>query len=450
MGARGGRHFVVAIALYILAATVRLWCIGSFITFDEVHWAANGAHFLHGLITGNWLETVQFAAPGVFTMWAAALPAFIKVFVLGRGREAWDLVSAYPVTVLPLDEPLLRAAAFFLPESRVVLALLNALRTPVVYLLLIRLGLTPVTAFLGAALAALDPFVVGHDRVLHTDGPAATFFLPALLALLVGLESSSPKGRWVFVSGSLAMAALLSKSTGGLVIPTLFVLLLLHAGRPPHARVRTVKAVTSWMAGAIAAAFVFWPALWGGPIRAVRAVLDLSLHFAGTPHPTNYFLGKAYVEEAPGPLFYLVSLPTRTTPLIWLGILLALPYLTAKTREGRLSRAIWLAIVLFLVPVSLSAKEFERYLLPLYPPLAVLAALGWTRLATATARFVPRRWSDLLLGLIVALQGGAAIAEFPYYFTYLPTRTPCSAASLRPCTGCPPAGERGSNRWRRS
>jgi hypothetical protein len=72
--------------------------------------------------------------------------------------------------------------------------------------------------------------------------------------------------------------------------------------------------------------------------------------------------------------------------------------------------------------MSLGSKKFDRYVLAIYPPLALVAAAGWT----AACRWVRQHCSPtaaratitVLVLSLVGAQIALARAAFPYYFSY--------------------------------
>ena len=77
----------------------------------------------------------------------------------------------------------------------------------------------------------------------------------------------------------------------------------------------------------------------------------------------------------------------------------------------------------FMVFMTLAAKKFDRYLLPVFPPLDILAALGWVGLFAWLMDRRARQVGDGVAGPVVlagavAAQGGLALSTFPYYMSY--------------------------------
>jgi hypothetical protein len=138
----------------------------------------------------------------------------------------------------------------------------------------------------------------------------------------------------------------------------------------------------------------------------------------------NFFLGRRVA--APGVLFYPVVLALRTTPLTLGGVLL-LPFALMGMSRGQhgngiLSRIAWrdmavlAGFVLVLVAgLSLFPKKFNRYLVPVFPAVDILAAVGlvwgihWlVQRVRATRRFLHNSVRFLAGGVALAAVFNAA------------------------------------------
>jgi hypothetical protein len=132
----------------------------------------------------------------------------------------------------------------------------------------------------------------------------------------------------------------------------------------------------------------------------------------------NFFLG-AQVDD-PGPLFYPLALLFRATPLLLLGLALLLWLLVR--RRCRPS-ALWPALLLggyavgFLLLMTLGQKKFDRYGLPVFPALDLLAGLGLWLGWRAVAK---RARSTLVIALtaFAALAVWPLASVYPYYLAY--------------------------------
>jgi hypothetical protein len=153
-----------------------------------------------------------------------------------------------------------------------------------------------------------------------------------------------------------------------------------------------------------------WPVAWDNPLRAVE-LLRGSLEEEGLqPHAWgNYFLGQPV--EVPGPLFYPVALALRTTPITLAGVLL-LPLVWRQARDMPAARRSLLLLVGFVVffalAMSVFPKQFNRYLVPVFPALDILAAAGLWLAITALVRGRVYVQRALLLGVALAAWLNAA------------------------------------------
>jgi hypothetical protein len=119
----------------------------------------------------------------------------------------------------------------------------------------------------------------------------------------------------------------------------------------------------------------------------------------------NYFWHQ--IRPDPGPGLYPVAWVFRTTPWVMLGVLA----LIAVRRKGQPADARLWTLAIWAVGVAramtLSPKKFDRYLLPSFPAVDILAAFGLLRLWERL-----REWRPLagLRRLPLPSIGGAAIA----------------------------------------
>ncbi len=457
-----------------LAAALRIPGLTTFLTADEARsWFGRSIIFLDSLLHGNpantapggtvaYIDAVSLSpAPGVTTMWAGSLGIGLEYLRQMPGVPLADFLRHIPFD--PLNP-----------------AMLVSLRLPGVLMAVLAVALTywwsrPLLGRPGALLAAgflaLDPFYLSLSRVLGHDALVTTFMWLSLLALLrvvlsfeFSVLSSTPTDHnsklktqnskliWLLTSGAFGGLAFLSK------YPALFIgafaaltLLLVYLRRARSLGVGRVIAfwlrdMTIWSLAAGVVFVVCWPAMWVSPIETVSTILADALRASGGAHPKgSFFLGRPVPD--PGALFYPIVVVFRTTPIVFLGALLALWRLalsfkfsvlsfkfsvlssTAPAQNSKLktqnSKLIWLLIllgyvILYALLVTYGGKKQDRYLLPAFPAIAMLAALGYAFLLTAARRGheSPPGWLWLLPGSVLLLQVLMVLPSYPYYFSY--------------------------------
>ncbi len=399
------------LALFLLAVVVRLPGLGVIVTSDEPVWAARSAQFARALLQGNLGKTYRLSHPGVTTMWSGAI-GLMEVYLLqsqGEGQNLMDFLDS-----VSHDPPHL---ALF-PPMRLPIVLLTALCVAGVFFLARRLFSTPV-ALLGAALLALDPFYLAHSRLLHHDALITSFITLSLLSLAVHLWGGGGR-RYLAFSGAAAGLAFLSKLTGLFLGPFVAATLLADGLFPAEGRRPRLKealfGLALWGLMAALTAFAFWPAMWAGPWRIFQRLAEESLSLMERGH-LQFFWGR--VSYDPGPLFYPVAFLLRATPLSLIGLALGFGWWAAGRGEMRQRRAIACCLaymILFTVFVTWSRKKFDRYLLPIFPMVDLLAAWGWIGLARALSD--RRKMAGPILAGLSLMQAAFALPYHPYLLSY--------------------------------
>jgi 4-amino-4-deoxy-L-arabinose transferase-like glycosyltransferase len=424
--------------------------------------------------------TLRTGHPGVTTMWTGSFGFLLRWLGDGRPGSLHDYVVA--VETNPLD------ASFIAPE-RLGTVLITSLWVVAVYWLARRLFGPPI-ALLGALLIALDPFHIALSRVIHHDALSTTFMTLSILCAFIywgerGQRSvvSSQKeknsglrsvvsGRfllhrvWLLLSGGLAGFAFLSKSPSLFLMPFIALTGLwffLEGGRVkdeggkrfilhPSSFILLTADGLLWFAVAMAVVFAFWPAMWVTPLETIQTVILIGSKYATGGHAKgNFFLGAT--SQDPGALFYPVTWLYRTTPLVMVGVASALIAWLAHWRNRiatknkaadpfqpsnpstlqpffRYLPLILLFIAGFYLLMTIGEKKQDRYFLPVYPWLNLIAAAGlfwildfgpligawiFRSYALRTTHYA----SHLIPALLILLLNGFLVAaNFPYYFTY--------------------------------
>ncbi len=422
------------LALVFLTAWLpRRLALDRFVTPDEKLWLARSANFFYALTNKDFVNTFQREHPGVTAMWAGATALAIRYpeyVEEAPGQLNWE-TNEFDAW---LKANSTHTALELLVQARVEIALAIALLLTISFWLARRLFDTP-TALLGTLLIALDPFHLALSRQLHLDGLLSVFSYASVLAFLVFLYRGRQL-RYLGFSGVLAAVAILTKSPAVLLLPVVGLLTAMDMAwriRRDENRTRVlglgILSLIVWMLFLLAQFVLGWPALWVEPLDTLRRMFPTTVTYAMVGHKdATFFLGKVVAGD-PGLLFYPLALAFRSTPVTIGGLVLAAfvawhrspPLADANGR--RPARALALFALLFAVGMSLVAKKFDRYLLPIFPALNMIAAFGWVGAARWLYRAGPgwsRRQGVLSAGLaaVVAAQAFMSLPHFPYYFTY--------------------------------
>jgi hypothetical protein len=192
---------------------------------------------------------------------------------------------------------------------------------------------------------------------------------------------------------------------------------------------RVVLPLVAWGALALLVIYLVWPAMWGDPVGTLVKMLRYgmsaaegeigSAHYVGAYEDTE--LGSRYLN------FYPLTYLWRSTPVTLVGLGLALLFLVFRRPSIRpeIRRSLYglvLFIVVYGVVMTLGTKKYDRYFLPAYLPLDLIAAVGWAAAAGwAVARFAALKKPYFLVvagAMILVLQLFFSVQSAPYYFTY--------------------------------
>jgi len=99
--------------------------------------------------------------------------------------------------------------------------------------------------------------------------------------------------------------------------------------------------------------------------------------------------------------------------------------LPVERKRRQLMLALLLFSVLFTLFMSLGAKKFDRYLLPVFAPLNVVAALGWLALERPIRHYARRIFGAYHRAAFVLLMGAVLLGQllgvfqtYPYYLNF--------------------------------
>jgi 4-amino-4-deoxy-L-arabinose transferase-like glycosyltransferase len=424
------------LAVFCLALLPRLAALGQYVTPDEPAWVLRSVHFRAALLAGRPADTLQSGHPGVTTMWAGSLAISVQAAFDPGARDA--IAQLEPVTQLsPADDAPYRAAGRLLTAGRVAVALINALGLVALYALACRLVPAP-AALLAAGLFALDPLAAGLGGLLHVDALATMFMALCLTSLplpplpspggrtLFSNEAASPARRgerglgvWgVALAGVCAGLAVLSKSPSAYV--GLFAgLLILAEGVIRRRRlIDVVKTLALFGAAALVTIVTLYPAAWAATGAVLARVFGTAGRHQGASAWPVFFMGRTTLQA--GATFYPVALAFRLTPAMAIGVVLALATAVfdwrrrAGAANTRFAPTVLAYAIGYLILITLAAKKFDRYMLPIFPALALLAGLGWWRVIQWLRE--PKRVAFAGAALL-ALTAAQLAFSHPYYLT---------------------------------
>lgn len=416
------RSLITTFGVFIMALSSRAINLGTFWATDErYHWKLSN-DFLMALLRRDWVHTVPQGLPGLTLAWVEAIGVLVRyvgAWLASGGQASLEQVMA-------LDRPFAQLA-----QRQLVVVLVNTLIVVGVYQLARRIFGTR-AALMGTIFIAFDPFFLAESRVLRFEGLVAGLMMLSVLAALAYVKER--RSYALCLSAVMAGLAALSKiSAVLLVLPVGLILLALL----PDWR-RGISLQTLWRAGmafaiwSLLAAFTFWvvwPAMWVSPVHTLQTVFDFTYQASeeGLEGRGIFFWGRIYPDD-PGPWFYPVAFLFRITPLALLGALLAIVLLVRDRRHAAYRSSAnywtwWGVVALFVYAfffafaMTLGAKKYDRYLMPVFPVVGMVAGVALTRISSLKSRFLAGLW-PLIFAILLAVQAATTLPHLPYYYTY--------------------------------
>jgi hypothetical protein len=441
-GARAGVTWQLLLATLVVALSVWLprgFALDRFATVDESRWLIRSANFYQALHTGNLADTYQHGHPGVMIMYAG-LAGYLWQFPDYVERVDEQLVWGNPA--MDRLESLGHKPIDLMAAGRTFVVLFNVIALTLAFLYARRLiGLWP--ALLASLLIAFDPFHIALSRFLHPDSLLSTFMLLATLAFMAYLFAGR-RTLDLVAAGVIGAIAWLTKTPAIFLLPLVGLLSLMELAAHVTDRAgwrwreflsgaslwRLARTWLIWGAVVALTYVALWPAMWVAPLTTLGQVFSISSSYATEGHTSSVFFNGRIHNGDPGYWFYPINYLWRTTPVVMAGLLLLVGAFLWRGSMAR-RRVVLLAVLgllasafFFNIFMTIGAKKFDRYLLPVFPSFDFAAAIGWSALIAALATWQNRNgaWARYGAGALiagaVALQMFFAIDTYPYYLSY--------------------------------
>lgn len=428
-------NWITALGVFALALIPRIISLGTFLAPDEgYHWKLSN-EFLTALLRHDWADTVPQGLPGLTLAWIESIGMLFRyaiAWLASGGRANLEQIMAP-------DQPFSQLA-----QRQMVVVLANTLIVVAIYLLAQRVFGTR-GALMGTMFIAFDPFFLAESRVLRFEALVAGFMTLSVLAALVYVKER--RGYALGLSAVLAGLAALTKVSAILLMPVIGLIFLTllpdwSLDSVPRALRRVGVALIVWTLLTALTFWVVWPAMWVSPANTLRTVSNFAYEASeeGLEGRGVFFWGHIYPSD-PGPWFYPVNFLFRITPVVLLGIIVAIVLIIRNRRYAKrhLSARYWiwwglLALFVytffFALAMTFGAKKYDRYLMPVFPAFGIVAGVALTQISnpkSQNSKFGMRglksdRWSFdrwyLVFVVLLVVQAATALPYLPYYYTY--------------------------------
>ena len=390
----------------------------------SVNWYERSINFGDAILSQNWTATYQSYHPGVTTMWLSGIG--LKLFSWLRGYSSEEMLNAER---LPGGE--FHTAVDF---GVFPLAIIIALGVVFIYYLLSQL-LDPRLALISAVFIAFNPFHITNSKVLHLDALLSVFMLIAVLLLIH--YKMEPDYRKLVLSGVFLGLSLLTKSAASVLIPFgVLILTSSHRLELPESDGRAQwRARSYWFRDVFGSLFIWgivggiiffilWPVMLANPQEALKIIRDGVILHTVNPHPNPVFFNGQLTLEDPGMGYYVAALLWRSTivtlPLSLLGFGLVTFRVVRSKNSPAETAVLWILVytLLSVLLIGIAEKKDERYILPVFLSLDVIAAYGLWQIAAGLRQWLQERNSWLpatAVAAVLLIQVYTVLQFHPYY-----------------------------------
>jgi hypothetical protein len=188
----------------------------------------------------------------------------------------------------------------------------------------------------------------------------------------------------------------------------------------------------AWLGMICLVYFIFWPGMWVAPGKMLYAVFGNALSYGlqgGRLSVTHELKPASFSLDFAGVYHYLKVVILKTTPLAWLGVLLAFIGLWVKKGKpmSSLARLVvvysaLLALIFMLLFGIAQGRDHNHYVLTSFAALDVIAGIGFVwgyGWLADKAPFFQKRWvAAALFVAVLGLHAAGGLSQYPYYYTY--------------------------------
>jgi len=315
----------------------------------------------------------------------------------------WDINKEHP----PIGKYIYAAVSFpsYIHDSRdftngrVASAIMGALTILIVFYLAKDLFSIEVAA-LSALILTFLPDLVGLNKVLGLDSPTLLFFT---LTIFLFIRACKKLNHNFFLLSGLSLGLAIGTRFNNFILFILLpIIFLLIFGKDSFQKKR-IYLIYLLITPAIALLFLYlsWPWLWTNTLTHLAS----SFHHWGAIK--ELFLGQV---RRPGYDYYLVYLGVTTPVAI---LLLLVPFFIQSFRNKNINNWLILAWFLasFLIAFSPTKQNGIRYMVIIYPALAIMASKGFFYLFQKKDSLI---FGSLFILYLLIIN----INYYPYYLTY--------------------------------
>ncbi len=391
--------------VFFVAFVPRILDLGTFLTADEKNWTSRSYEFIRAFKDLRFNDMLQTTHPGVTTMW-----------LIGSGVVAKMIVSDIPYSYMNITH--------FVKAAQMPIALVHSLLVPAIYLMLKVLFADRKrmrwAALVASLFIALDPFLIGHSRVAHVDALLAELLFMTCIGIIIYVNKGYSR-KWLVLSAVFCAFAILTKIPAIFAFPFFVFAVLTVEGKKLFRRdvmVQRFRDFVIWSLIILVIILVLWPAiLWAPDPSGNVELLGKDIGRAAiTPHDMT----ESYSIQF---LHYPAALLTRTSPITFIFSFIMLFWVVRRYAMRRKLPDTTLLLLLayvffFIVMMTFGAKKGDRYVLPVFLAIDVIAVLGMSMVVRLFFTRLKRNGFVILSAIAVVFLAGTAFWYHPYAIAY--------------------------------
>jgi 4-amino-4-deoxy-L-arabinose transferase-like glycosyltransferase len=420
---------LIVVGLFFATLLPRVLDLDQYITTDETLWLYRSANFYYALGQREFEHTYQDKHPGVTIMWAGAL-GFIFDYpeYRGMGQGYFD-----PFGFLGFLDEIGKEPLELLVAGRTFVALGATITLVITFLILSQL-IGELPALIAILLVAFDPFLIALNTILHPDALLPGMMLLSAVAYIVFLIRGR-KRVYLIISAVAAAWSWLTKYPGLFLIPYVGLISIIDALRNDEDwKNRIEKIVLPLLLWFLISCIVFvasWPAVWVAPSQTLSSIFDaFNSGFSSSRDMPILLNGKVASSADSNLSFYPLNYLWRSTPIVLLGLVLAIISLINVFHKHSQERKILSMLILFAffytLVLSLGGLKADRYIGPIFPILALAAGVGWAVVIEELIGLLRLKYTiTYIKGLQTFFVGGLLLSQVlmviqahPYYWAY--------------------------------
>ncbi|MBN1162633.1 glycosyltransferase family 39 protein [Patescibacteria group bacterium] len=347
--------FVITLIIYAFFGYSRIGKAS--INNDAQFWYTRTQNFIDAVQEKRWGETLQNPKPGITVHWLSGLS--LETFL-----SLYEKIYHFRPDIYTYD-------TFHLVHFSVIAPLItvNVVFIAVFYFLCSKIFSKEIS-LLGVILFSMQPFYVGISRNFHSDSILAAFMTLSSIILIYYLNKK-PIVKYAIFSGVFAGLALLSKSSAVFLLPYISLLLLLDFAFNRRPLKFYISSFLLWLITCSITFFILLPDMWIEPAQNLKEIFIYE----------GYFLATTGRDGINNFFYYIEPILRVTTPILLMCFLTSILYFIVNRKEFRLKKEtsifyIFCYTFFYLLQISITKQKMDRYLLPVFPFIALLSGYG--------------------------------------------------------------------------